>query len=122
MGLLLARWRLGRLGLEGFRRHLEQSYEQLLALGWTPRDPYEAPALPKTDHERHGQRITAEMRDHFLETGEDRFELSREEAGAIKGKGLQNILRQRTGEEMPKPPAFEAALTQARESLGAGWR
>jgi len=62
------------------------------------------------------------MRDHFLETGEDRFELSREEAGAIKGKGLQNILRQRTGEEMPKPPAFEAALTQARESLGAGWR
>lgn len=60
------------------------------------------------------------MRDHFMETGEDLFEISRDEAGTVKGSSIRNILRQRTGEDMPAPPSLEAMLAEARASLP--WR
>jgi glycosyltransferase involved in cell wall biosynthesis len=120
LGLWRASRRLRKLGCEGFRLHLEESFKGCLSLGWVPRDPYEAPPLPKRVHAKLGERVTAQMRDHFLETGEDLFEVSRDEAGTVKGGSIRNILQQRTGEDMPAPPDLEAMLAEARASLPWG--
>ncbi|MEJ2026461.1 MAG: hypothetical protein P8X52_03065, partial [Limibacillus sp.] len=120
LGLWRASRRLRKLGCEAFRLHLEESFKGCLSLGWVPRDPYEAPPLPKRVHAKLGERVTAQMRDHFLETGEDLFEVSRDEAGTVKGGSIRNILQQRTGEDMPAPPDLEAMLAEARASLPWG--